>query len=143
MDLNSVLAELYESPQDARRLADRIGLRTAHIAFESSTPLQFWYSMIGQAKLQGKLGALVFAAYQEYPEHRQLNYHMEEILKAEIQPLPQSVPVAELERRMRELEISIARIPTIPPGGSLTPRTMTEALVFALIIIVLIFALRG
>ena len=146
MDLIDILSTLYESPQDAQRLADRVGLNTSHIAFSGQSPVSFWYSTVNQAKLQGKLGALLFVVYREYPDNDELNNQINNLFTPIFSTPPQNsnyhLALADIERRLEVLEDKVNRLAT-KTELPLTPRTMSEAFIFALLIIVLIFALRG
>lgn len=141
MDLVDVLASIYESPQDAKRLADGVRINTRFVATSGLSPVEFWHATIEEAKRSGKLGSLLMAAIREYPENSDLNNFLIELLADSFDDKT-SAEVARLEARIRRIETTLEQQQP-PPAPSLTPRTMTEAIIFALIVIVLVFALRG
>ncbi len=146
MDLVEVLASLYPTPQDAQRLADNseIEIQQATI-FGLSSP-NMWHSVVTQARLQGKLPKLMMNAYSEYPSNAQLSDYINELL---MDHPPKKSSSYHLERALTDLEARVAALAAEvakqaqTPPGSLTGRTMTEAILFALVIIVLIFVVRG
>ncbi|MGY4617627.1 V8-like Glu-specific endopeptidase [Bradyrhizobium sp. USDA 4472] len=64
--LNEILANLYPLDSDARRIATKVGLRTAFITFESKA-ISTWFNILQYAKPQGKTDAIVDAALEEFP----------------------------------------------------------------------------
>lgn len=64
--LNEILANLYPLDSDARRIATKVGLRSAFIAFESKA-ISTWFNILQNANPQGKTDAIVDAALEEFP----------------------------------------------------------------------------
>lgn len=64
--LNEILANLYPLDSDARRIATKIGLRTAYIAFEGKA-IGTWFNILQYANPQNKTDAIVDAAIEEFP----------------------------------------------------------------------------
>lgn len=69
--LRDVLADLYGSPSDARRIADDVGLRRRAIDFSGSAE-SFWHAVLGEALASGQVEDVVGRAIDEYPGHQGL-----------------------------------------------------------------------
>jgi hypothetical protein len=65
--LNKLLAELYETEEDSRRVVNNVGLDAGHIAF-SNNALANWNNIIREASRRGRVPAIVEFACVEYPE---------------------------------------------------------------------------
>ncbi|WP_050995937.1 trypsin-like peptidase domain-containing protein [Bradyrhizobium yuanmingense] len=64
--LNEALANLYPLDSDARRIAAKVGLRTAHIKFEGKA-ITTWFHVLEYANSQRKIDDILFAALEDYP----------------------------------------------------------------------------
>lgn len=71
-DLREILARLYPTERDARRVVVDAGLNPAQIAFDSKA-ISNWFSILEEAERHaGKIDALVAVAVAEYPDHEAL-----------------------------------------------------------------------
>ena len=71
-DLTEILARLYSTPPEARRVVERAGLDPTRIEFES-TPINNWFSILAEAgKHAGKIDAVVTVALDDYPRNEAL-----------------------------------------------------------------------
>jgi S1-C subfamily serine protease len=72
LQLQSILADLYPTNDQALEMADRAGLSVGTLK-QSSIPKSTWWSILKSANgLSGKLCALIKLAREEYPEHEGL-----------------------------------------------------------------------
>lgn len=69
--LHAVCTELYDTVDDARRLADQSGLERARINFQGSTA-NIWHSMLLEAERCRGVPALIDAIYADYPNYAPL-----------------------------------------------------------------------
>ena len=65
-EITEVLADIYPTESDARRVADEIRLATAHIDFDGSA-IKAWTRVIAQAKREDKFRVLLDHVHGEYP----------------------------------------------------------------------------
>lgn len=70
-NLNELLANLYPSEADARRLATKAGLRQARIDFAGSS-LSRWFNILDHANALKKVSDIVAAALKENPDDESL-----------------------------------------------------------------------
>src|SRR5262249_14101496 len=69
--LNEILANLYPSEAEARRLAAKAGLRTAQIDFSGSS-LSRWFNVLYHANPRAKVDDVVARALEEHPDDEAL-----------------------------------------------------------------------
>jgi S1-C subfamily serine protease len=70
--LREILARLYPTERDARRVAVDAGLDPAHIAFESKA-INNWFAILEEARNRaGKVDAIVAVALLDYPDDEAL-----------------------------------------------------------------------
>jgi V8-like Glu-specific endopeptidase len=67
-NLRDVLAGLYPTVQDSRRIVDQAGLNPAHIAFDAKA-INNWFNIMKEAQNRHKVQAVVQVAHSEYPEN--------------------------------------------------------------------------
>src|SRR5262249_13528004 len=65
--LNEILANLYPTDSDARRIATKTGLKPAFIAFEAKA-IATWLNVLQNANQRDKVDAIIAAALEEYPD---------------------------------------------------------------------------
>ena len=71
--LNEILANLYPSDSDVRRIATKVGLRPAYLILEGKA-INSWFSALDAAnRASGKVDDIVAAALEENPGDEQLN----------------------------------------------------------------------
>jgi S1-C subfamily serine protease len=70
-DLRELLARLYPTERDARRVATDARLNTGLIAFEGSI-ITTWFAILRQAVNDGKVASVVEVARRDYPEDEAL-----------------------------------------------------------------------
>lgn len=73
MDLANVLAGLYPSESDGRRVAEDAGLDGGRVDFDGSA-LSMWTSVLREARREGDamMGSVLAIAVKEYPENESL-----------------------------------------------------------------------
>lgn len=69
--LNEALANLYPLDSDARRIARKVGLRTAYIQFDNKA-INTWSNILEYANSQNKIESILTAALEEYPNDETL-----------------------------------------------------------------------
>jgi hypothetical protein len=79
--LKSVLAGLYPAREDAVRVVTDAGLAPTQIAF-SAKAINSWHNILDEAEKQGRVGALVGIALQEYPSRSALREAYEDYMAA-------------------------------------------------------------
>jgi hypothetical protein len=70
-NLRKVLAGLFPTVQDSRRIVDAAGLPSSHIAFDAAA-ITNWYHILTEAMKRQKVPAIIDAALEEYPESEEL-----------------------------------------------------------------------
>src|SRR5687767_8889158 len=70
-DLTEILANLYPSETDARRIAHKAGLKTAFLDF-SGAPIDRWFKVLDHANPRDRVGAIVACALEENPDDEAL-----------------------------------------------------------------------
>jgi len=87
-ELRATLVGLYGDPRDAMRLAADAGISRSRVDF--SGPAQpVWFSLLEEAERSGRVGALLHAARQDYPQDATLA-RLERFVAAS----PRSAPIA-------------------------------------------------
>jgi V8-like Glu-specific endopeptidase len=72
IDLREILARLYPTERDARRVVVDTGLDSAQIAFDSAAMLN-WFAILEEASRHaGKIEAIIAVAQTEYPDNEGL-----------------------------------------------------------------------
>lgn len=69
--LRALLAELYPTTTDARRIADDADVTHHRVAFDSNLT-NGWHALLDEAEKQNKVTALLHVAAAEYPHHQAL-----------------------------------------------------------------------
>jgi V8-like Glu-specific endopeptidase len=69
--LNSILANLYPTVGDSRRIAANAGLRIALIEFDNKAIVN-WFNILEHANTQGKVAEILKCAVEEYPDDESL-----------------------------------------------------------------------
>jgi hypothetical protein len=69
--LRELLARLYPTERDARRVAGDAGLNAALIAFDAKA-INTWFAILEEARHQGKVEAVVAVALADYPDEEAL-----------------------------------------------------------------------
>jgi len=72
IDLRELLARLYPTERDARRVATEAGLNTGLIALEGTSIVNVWFAILQYAVNQGKVGSVIGAARRDYPDNEAL-----------------------------------------------------------------------
>ena len=72
IDLREILARLYPTERDARRVATEAGLNTGLIALEGTSIINTWFAILQHASHQGKVVAVIQAARRDYPDDQSL-----------------------------------------------------------------------
>jgi V8-like Glu-specific endopeptidase len=67
-NLRDLLADLYFTVQDSRRVVEEAGLKPSYIAFDNRAIVN-WQNILRDAQRRGKVGAIVAVAHKDYPEH--------------------------------------------------------------------------
>jgi hypothetical protein len=80
--LQLVLADLYPTEEDARRVVDQAGLEPAYVDF-GSPAINVWHSILSEALRQEKVDALIGVAREEYPDNQELAHAIAEYRPAE------------------------------------------------------------
>jgi len=65
--LNEVLAGLYPLTQDSIRVVDAAGLPKSRVAFQPRA-IDTWHAILSEAERRGKVGDVISAARQDYPD---------------------------------------------------------------------------
>jgi S1-C subfamily serine protease len=71
IDLRELLARLYPTERDARRVATDARLNTGLIAFDGSI-ITTWFAILQQANNEGKVASVVEVARRDYPDDEAL-----------------------------------------------------------------------
>jgi hypothetical protein len=66
-NLNEILADLYPTVEDSRRIVNAAGLPARFIAF-NNVAINNWFSILSQADLRGKVALIIDLAVLEYPD---------------------------------------------------------------------------
>jgi S1-C subfamily serine protease len=69
--LRELLARLYPTERDARRVAGDAGLNAALVAFDAKA-INTWFAILDEARNQGKVEAVVEVALADYPDEEAL-----------------------------------------------------------------------
>src|ERR1700727_1029408 len=69
--LNSILANLYPTVGDSRRIVADAGLRAALIEFDNKAIVN-WFNILQHAKVQGKVCEILKLAVEDYPNDESL-----------------------------------------------------------------------
>jgi hypothetical protein len=69
--LRAVLAMLYRTPQDARRITDDVGLNPSFITFDNKASNN-WHNILVEAVKQNRLDGMIQVVRHEYGENAQL-----------------------------------------------------------------------
>ncbi len=80
-NLRDVLAGLYPTVQDARRVVEDAGLNPAFIAFNPKA-VNNWFNILREAKKHHKVPEIIQVAYEEYPENEWLALAQQDNLSA-------------------------------------------------------------
>jgi V8-like Glu-specific endopeptidase len=75
-NLRDVLAGLYPTVQDARRVVEDAGLPPAHIAFDPK-PINNWYNILRYADNRIKVRDIAEVAHEEFPENEWLGQYLQ------------------------------------------------------------------
>jgi V8-like Glu-specific endopeptidase len=70
-NLRDVLASLYPTLQDSRRVVQDAGLNPAYIAFDAKA-INSWSNILGEADNRNKVHAIIDVARKDYPENEWL-----------------------------------------------------------------------
>jgi hypothetical protein len=71
-DLTEILARLYSTEREARRVVDYAGLDSTRIEFESAA-INNWFSILQEAsKHESKIDAIIRVALDEHPRNEAL-----------------------------------------------------------------------
>ncbi len=70
-NLRNVLAGLFLTVPDSRRIVDVAGLPRDHIAFDAAA-ITYWHNILIEAMKRQKVSAIIEAALEEYPESEEL-----------------------------------------------------------------------
>jgi len=70
-NLRDVLAGLYLTVQDSRRVVSDAGLNPAYIAFDAKA-INNWFNILREAQNRNKVQAIIKVAYGDYPENEWL-----------------------------------------------------------------------
>jgi len=81
-ELRKVLAELYPTVQDARRVVTEAGLDPTYITF-SDKAINNWSSILEEAQNRDRVRVIVELAYSEYPENEALRRLSERVRRGE------------------------------------------------------------
>ena len=76
--LHSILVDLYDTVDDARRLADQSGLERSRINFQGSTN-NVWHNVLLEAARCHQIHTLIACVDEEYPAHAPLREAMNQI----------------------------------------------------------------
>ncbi|MCB0064448.1 MAG: tetratricopeptide repeat protein, partial [Caldilineaceae bacterium] len=79
--LRTVLAFLYESEYDARRVAEDAGLNVQQIPF-SGKAINLWNAILREAEKEGKTAILMGVTFREFKENQKLSTAWYDYLKA-------------------------------------------------------------
>lgn len=74
IDLREVLARLYPTERDARRVATEAGLNTGLIALEGTSIINTWFAILQHAVNRDKVASVVEAARRDYPDDEALQH---------------------------------------------------------------------
>jgi Effector-associated domain 1 len=66
--LNEVLADLYPSVEEARRVVVRAGLRPAFVRFDAAAIIN-WFNILEDAARRGRTENVIDAALCDFPDH--------------------------------------------------------------------------
>lgn len=72
IDLRELLARLYPTERDARRVAADAGLNTGLIALEGTSIINTWFAILQHADNQGKVESVVEVARRDDPDNEAL-----------------------------------------------------------------------
>jgi S1-C subfamily serine protease len=72
IDLRELLARLYPTERDARRVATEAGLNTGLIALEGTSIINTWFAILQHAVNQGKVASVVQVARRDHPDNEAL-----------------------------------------------------------------------
>src|SRR5215472_4254203 len=72
IDLRELLARLYPTERDARRVATEAGLNTGLIALEGTSIINTWFVILQHANHQGKVTSVAQTALRDYPDDEAL-----------------------------------------------------------------------
>jgi len=72
IDLRELLARLYPTERDARRVATEAGLNTGLIALEGTSIINTWFAILQYAIHQDRVGSVIEAARRDYPDNEAL-----------------------------------------------------------------------
>ena len=70
-NLRDLLAGLYPTVQDSRRVVENAGLNPAFVAFDAKA-VNNWFSILREAQNRNRVQAIVKVAHSEYPENEWL-----------------------------------------------------------------------
>ena len=70
-DLNEILAELYPTISDSRRVVARAELPASFVKFHDAAIVN-WFNILEAAKSRGRIDAIVQIAAREFPAHERL-----------------------------------------------------------------------
>src|SRR5438445_479453 len=106
-EIRQVLAELYDSPEQARLVAEDIGLQLAKIAYSPIMDI-YWHNIWREARLQNKELKLIESVLHDYPHHEKIAQIRHQIIqqrkqrlpdKTDTQTVPQQSPSDKLEQQ--------------------------------------------
>jgi len=69
--VNGILATLYTTQNDSRRIVEAVGMNSAMIAFENQALLN-WFNILQEAQKHNKVNDIINFACQEYPGNQAL-----------------------------------------------------------------------
>jgi len=76
-----MLVQLYENPASIRRVLQDAGVHTERLSF-SGSPVDIWFDALNQAEREGRVGAVLAIARDEYPG----NADLQRLLRDPAQP---------------------------------------------------------
>lgn len=68
-NLRDVLADLYSTVQDSRRVVEEAGLNPAFVAFDNRA-INNWQSILREAQRRDRVRSIVAVAHKDYPENQ-------------------------------------------------------------------------